>query len=183
MIHTKTDLKYYLYEDYKRFGKRPTIKDWILKNEWAYIYKYLKILRYLEYYENSKNRILYYCYFLRYKRMCFNLGVDIKTGNLGPGARIMHLGSYIRIRKKCQIGKNCTILPGVIIGNKYLEENDDFVTIGDNCYLGLGVKIFGNITIGDNVTIGANSVVTKSIPDNAIVGGVPAKVIRFKNVE
>jgi len=183
MIRTKDELKFYFKADFNRFGKRPSIKDWILKNEWAYIYKYQKILRYLEYYENNRNKILFYFYFIRYKRLCFNLGLDIKTGNLGPGARIMHIGSLIRIKKRCKIGKNCTILPGVVIGNKYLEENNDFVTIGDNCYLGLGVKIFGNITIGNNVTIGANSVVTKNIPDNAIVGGVPAKVIRFKNVE
>jgi serine O-acetyltransferase len=43
----------------------------------------------------------------------------------------------------------------------------------------LGVKIFGKVTIGDDVVIGANSVVTKDIPDNAIVGGIPAKIIKI----
>ena len=52
--------------------------------------------------------------------------------------------------------------------------------MGDNCYLGLNTIILGPITIGDNVTIGANSVVTKDIPDNAVVGGVPAKIIKMK---
>ena len=46
-----------------------------------------------------------------------------------------------------------------------------------------GSIVFGGITIGDNVTIGANAVVNKPVPDNAIVAGVPAKVIRIKNCD
>jgi len=68
--------------------------------------------------------------------------------------------------------------PGVVIGNKNLEEDNSFVTIGDNCYLGLGVKVFGQIVIGNNVTIGANSVVVKDIPDNCVVSGIPARIIK-----
>ena len=49
--------------------------------------------------------------------------------------------------------------------------------IGDNCVIGVGACIFGTPVIGDNVTIGANSVVTKDVPSNCIVAGVPAKVI------
>ena len=45
----------------------------------------------------------------------------------------------------------------------------------------MGCKIFGSVRIGNNVTVGANAVVTKDIPDNAVVGGVPAKVIRIKD--
>ena len=69
-------------------------------------------------------------------------------------------------------------MPGVVIGNKRLEEDDSWVIIGDNCYIGLGAKIFGSVKIGNNVIIGANSVVTKDIPDNCVVGGIPAKVIK-----
>ena len=53
--------------------------------------------------------------------------------------------------------------------------------IGDNCLINTGVTIIGPITIGNNVTIGAGSVVTKDIPDNAVVAGVPAKIIRIEN--
>lgn len=181
MIQTKEDLAYYLLEDLKRLeGRKPNIKDRLLKNECYYTYKYLKILRNLEYHKNASNTFRYLYYFIRYKRMCFDLKVDIKPGNLGPGARIMHLGSLIRIKRECKIGPNCTILPGVVIGNKHLIGHQEWITIGDNCYIGLGAKIFGDVTIGDNVTIGANSVVTKDIPDNAIVGGCPARILRFK---
>ena len=131
-------LKQILQADLQRFNNRkPFIKDWILKNEWAYIYRYIRTLRYLEYYLNTGNRMIYYWYFLRYKRMCFNLNIDIKTNNLGPGFRLMHLGALVRIKHNCRIGKNCTILPGVVIGNKRLDEDGSWVIIGDNCYIGL----------------------------------------------
>lgn len=55
-------------------------------------------------------------------------------------------------------------------------------TIGDNVTIYAGAKVIGNIKIGNNVTIGANSVVTNNVPDNAIVAGAPAKILRYKNV-
>ena len=87
----------------------------------------------------------------------------------------MHVGPNV------QIGKNCTMLPGVVFGNKHEAEDEVHVIVGNNCYFGLGCKIFGSVRIGNNVTVGANAVVTKDIPDNAVVGGVPAKVIRIKD--
>ncbi|WP_288317860.1 serine O-acetyltransferase [Xylanibacter caecicola] len=184
MIKSKSDLKFYLSEDLKRFdGKKPSLKDWIVKNEWAYFYKYLRTLRYVEYYMNTGNKIMYLFYFIKYKRMCYDLKIDIKPNNLGPGFRLMHLGALVRIKKNCRIGKNCTILPGVVIGNKRLNGDESWVTIGDNCYIGLGAKIFGEVHIGNNVTIGANAVVTKDIPNNTVVGGIPAKIIKYKMIQ
>jgi serine O-acetyltransferase len=49
--------------------------------------------------------------------------------------------------------------------------------LGNNVYVGPGSKLFGNITIGNNVAIGANAVVNTDVPDNVTVGGVPAKII------
>lgn len=49
--------------------------------------------------------------------------------------------------------------------------------IGDNCYIGPGAKLFGDIRIGNNVAIGANSVVNKSFEDNVTIAGVPAKIV------
>ena len=51
-------------------------------------------------------------------------------------------------------------------------------TIGDNVFLGLGCKVFGGITIGNNVIVAPNAVVTKDVPDNCVVAGVPARIIK-----
>jgi serine O-acetyltransferase len=52
--------------------------------------------------------------------------------------------------------------------------------IGDDVIIGSGAKVLGGITIGHNVTIGANSVVTHSVPDNVVVGGIPARILKEK---
>lgn len=179
MIKSKADLKYFLSEDLKRFSKKPSFKDRILKNEVWYIYKYQRYLRYLEYYRNTgRSKIFLYCYFFRYKRLGFDLRFTIYPNTIGPGFRIYHTGDFIHIKKNCRIGSNCTLLPGVVIGNKNLEGDNTWVTVGDNCYFGLGAKVFGEVKIGNNVVIGANSVVVKDIPDNCVVSGIPARIIK-----
>lgn len=52
--------------------------------------------------------------------------------------------------------------------------------IGDNVSIGSGAVVVGPIIIGNNVLIGANSYVDKDLPDNAVVAGIPAKIIRYK---
>lgn len=77
------------------------------------------------------------------------------------------------------IGKNCLIFQGVTIG----VGTSGIPRIGNNVILSSGAKIIGGITIGNNVTIGANAVVTKDVPDNSIAVGIPAKVIAVNTPE
>lgn len=181
MIITKQDLKHFLEEDLKRYNNNiPNFKDRILHNEVWYIYHYIKHLRYVEYYKNTKcSKILFLYHWIRYKHLGFKLHFTIYPNTIGPGFRIYHTGGFIHIGPKVKIGKNCTILPGVVFGNKSESEDEGLAKVGDNCYIGIGAKILGSVTIGNNVVIGANSVVTKDIPDNAIVAGIPAKIIKF----
>lgn len=52
------------------------------------------------------------------------------------------------------------------------------ISIGNNCWIANSVNIFGGVTIGNNVVIGANSVVTKDIPDNSLAVGNPARLVK-----
>lgn len=173
-------LSYELAEDIKRFDNhRPTLKDRILHNEVWYIYHYIRHLRYVEYYQD-KNKLKFLWHFFWYKRLGFKLRMTIYPNTIGPGFRIYHAGDFVHVGPNVKIGRNCTMLPGVVFGNKTEAPDDKTVIVGDDCYFGLGVKILGTVKIGKNVTVGANAVVTKDIPDNAIVGGVPAKIIKMK---
>ena len=106
----------------------------------------------------------------------------IAPNSVEEGLQILHIGGFTHIGANTHIGKNCTILPEVVFGNKNQNIKFQKIEVGDNCYFGLGSKIFGPVKIGNNVTVGANSVITKDIPDNAVVGGIPAKIIKFKEV-
>lgn len=66
---------------------------------------------------------------------------------------------------------------------KYVDQvvlQQDMPIIGDNVSIGSGAVVVGPIHIGDNVSIGANSYVDKDIPDNVVVAGIPAKILRRK---
>lgn len=105
------------------------------------------------------------------------MGVEIPAKTkIGEGLQIWH-GVGIIINVKTIIGKNCVLRHTTTIGNKY--GGGESPVIGDNVNIGAHSIIIGDIKVGDNVTIGAGSIITKSIPDNAIVYGNPLK-IKFK---
>lgn len=91
-----------------------------------------------------------------------------------------------------EIGKNCNISHNVRIYTETDLSDQDFanhnrlkkqgsVKIGDFVWIGANVMIVPGVVIGSNSIIGANSVVTKSIEENTIVGGVPARVLTKKS--
>ena len=81
------------------------------------------------------------------------------------------------INGKAKVGKNVTLYPGVCVGQKSPSEVPE---IGDNCFIGLSAKVMGKVKVGNNVTIAPNAVVTHDVPDNCVVAGVPAKIIKYK---
>lgn len=80
------------------------------------------------------------------------------------------------IHARTVIGNKCTIGTCVTIGGK--SGCYEVPIIGDNVQISSGAKILGPVRIGSNVIIGANAVVTKDVPDNCVVVGAPARIIR-----
>lgn len=77
-----------------------------------------------------------------------------------------------------KIGGGTTIYQNVTLGAGKGNGEDIWPTIGKNCKIYAGAVVIGNITIGDGAVIGANAVVTKDVPPNVVVAGVPAKIIK-----
>ena len=97
------------------------------------------------------------------------------ANNIGKGFSIAHYGSIV-ISNNAIIGDNCRIHEGVCIGST--NGDSKAPSIGNNVFISTGVKILGNITIADDVAIGANAVVVKDIATPRTTwGGVPAKKI------
>lgn len=110
--------------------------------------------------------------------LIYNSSVPFEA-KIGKGSHFGYGGIGVVIHKNSVIGKNCQIGSNVTIGGR--SGHPKVPIIGNDVYLATGSKILGPIKIGNNVTVGANAVVLKDVPANAIVAGVPAKVIRFKD--
>lgn len=101
---------------------------------------------------------------------------------IGGGAFVLNhpMTSFINCKR---IGDHFTICQSTTIGNGLHGRNDLIPTIGNNVSLGANVNIVGNVSIGNNVIVGAGSVVVKDVPDNCVVAGNPAKIIRYLSIE
>ena len=96
---------------------------------------------------------------------------------IGPYAYVLN-HPYATTINANTIGSNFTLCHLTTLGNKKHGRNDLVPTIGNNVSLGVNVTIIGDVKIGNNVVVGAGSVVVSDIPDNCVVVGNPAKIIR-----
>jgi serine O-acetyltransferase len=114
---------------------------------------------------------------IMHRHLTYKLGISIPPRTqIGSGFYIGHFGGII-VHPLSVIGKNCNISQGVTLGQANRGKNKGYPILGDNVYIGPGAKIIGAVTVGNNVAIGANCVVTKSVPDNSVVVGIPGRVI------
>lgn len=108
---------------------------------------------------------------MRYIKISKKLGFSIGSDVFGYGLVIPHYGTIV-VGGNNKCGNYCVLHTSTCItGNGK--------TIGDALYLSTGAKITSKITLGDNISVGANSVVNKSLPEgNVMIAGAPAKVIK-----
>jgi serine O-acetyltransferase len=173
MIKNKRELIFYLLADAEAHG----VSTW----KWWYRFKrptlsFQRTMRYFEYYKNRSPKGLGRLWLLwlhvKFRLLSIHLGFTIPPNTCGPGLCLPHYGTIV-ISPSAKLGENCKLHVCVNIGLK----NGKAPAIGNNVYIGPGAKLFGGISIGDNVVIGANAVVNRDVPDNVSVAGVPARII------
>jgi serine O-acetyltransferase len=105
------------------------------------------------------------------------------NADIGPGFLISHVGGIV-IGGKTVIGKNCDIRQNTTLGGNYRKINKDGRTqplVRDNVSIGAGAVIVGPILIKSNAIIGANSMVNRDVSEGAIMLGVPAKIVKYRD--
>lgn len=188
MIKSTDDYVYYLEAD--RIAKSipgktilsERIKYHIFPN---YIWEFQRTLRKLEYYKNCKkgspSAITLLFITRRFRNLSHMLGFTIPANVFGPGLSIAHYGTIV-VNPGAKVGANCRLHTSVNIGTE-AGYGYKAPTIGSNCYIGPGAKIFGAIEIADNTAIGANAVVSKSFMEgNIAIGGIPARKIGWVDI-
>ncbi len=182
MIQSKKEYQDYLAQDRKALGiPKKSIKLWIREILFPdYIYRFQKLLRKVEYTKNCKKgfwgKLRYVWLQFWFKRLSLKLGFSIPLNVFGPGLAIVHYGTII-VNANARVGSNCRIHPSTCIGTS--GGTSKAPQIGNNVYIAPGVKIYGDIIIGNNIATAANAAVSSSFTEeNVLIGGVPAKKIK-----
>ncbi len=175
MITSNKELKEFLMQDAKA-NKKVSIRSKLFGDE---LWKFQILMRKCDYFSFKKrNNFLYYLpfafYKFRYHHLSVKLGFSIPYNVFGKGLSIAHYGTIV-VSGRSTFGENCRIHACVNIG---VSGKSNAPKIGNNVFIGPGVKIVGDVSIADGVCLGAGAVVVKSITEpNTTWGGVPAKKI------
>jgi len=128
-------------------------------------------------------KVIFYPYLLLYRYWVdWVWGIELpRKLTVGKGLSLYH-GHALVINQGVVIGNNCSLRNSTTIGHKQLVDGSFSACprIGNNVDIGANVCIIGDVEIGDNVAIGAGSVVVKSIPANSIAVGNPARILEKK---
>jgi serine O-acetyltransferase len=185
-MQTFKDFKSSLRADhFRNFGK---VKSSIFFKLFDRKYKLLFLFRLCHFIYNFRARhvvfkVMYRIVLFFHNRLQGKLCVEISPETkIGKGLFLPHPNGIV-LNPNVVMGDNCTILHQVTIGNNEFKGLNELADIGNNVHIGAGAKIIGPCKIGHNVTIGANSVVTKDVLDNQVVGGIPARVLSNKITE
>lgn len=174
------ELRNVLKQDYARYEIQPFGR----RTFWGYLLG-LRIANYLS---NKRKESLVFAppyvisaFVCKIASHVYQIQIPITT-SIGGGLKFAHFSGIV-IANSVVIGENCTIHQNVTLGNGFSKNNSGHPVIGDNVVIFPGAVVAGNVKVGNHVLITANAVVTKDVPNNSIVGGVPAKIIGVYNDE
>lgn len=177
-ISSLSALKYFISRDFQKINGKITFKKFMRSLLTEPGFKFTFWLRNTRYwYLKGKWAAIpfLFCRF-RLKHYSYKYEFDISYRTpIGPGLSVAHIG-YVVVAVE-SIGSNCFLRPGVVLGKNLVGEGRT-PRVGDNVHFGVGSKIIGDITIGNNVVIGANAVVTHDVESNCVVAGVPARMLK-----
>ena len=183
---TRNELKSIIEKDaafYNSYSKKAHIKMILTNSHFYVINKYMRLLRYEEYYRKKSaggglhvfNKVMEFIYSRKKNKLGNTLGFYINPNTLGAGTIIYHHGSII-INTDAVVGCGCKLHGNNCIGNDGVSLKAPH--IGNNVEIGFGASIIGDVTIADDVKIGAGAVVVKScLKKGASLVGVPAKEV------
>ncbi len=126
------------------------------------------------------HQFVMFFYHVWWKQVQIATGINIKPDcTIGPGLYLGHWGQ-IFIHPDVVIGRDCNIAHEVTLGIGCVDGEWGVPRVGDRVYIAPGAKIIGPISLADGTVVGANAVVTRSTDEDAVVAGVPARVISHK---
>ncbi len=134
-----------------------------------YIMQYLQAMRKCSYYKYSGS-ILYPYYYWKFRKLGYKLGFSIGYNSLGYGVVMPHYGTIV-VGASNRIGNFAVLHTSTCI-------TDNGKIIGDAFYMSTGVKMTSKLVLGNNVSIGANSLVNKDFGSGIMIAGCPAKVLK-----
>lgn len=178
MIRNRADLAAYLEAD-RIALRRSTARPFLYDEVW----RFQRLLRRLEYLVNTRAHagplhvIRFKFTSFLFHRQSVRCGFEIPPNTFGPGLSIAHRGTII-VHPDARVGANCRLHVDVVIGTRPGPPPEPVPQVGDNCYIGPGAKIFGDIVLGDNLVVGANAVVNTSFPGGHMtIAGAPARKV------
>ncbi|WP_190600013.1 serine O-acetyltransferase [Candidatus Vesicomyidisocius sp. SY067_SCS001] len=110
-------------------------------------------------------------------------GIEIHPGAVIGRRFFIDHGMGVVIGETAEIGDDCTLYHGVTLGGTTWQKGKRHPVLGNNVVIGAGAKILGPIVLADNVRVGSNSVVVKSIDESQTVVGVPGRVLKNNKIQ
>jgi serine O-acetyltransferase len=175
VIDSRTELRRFIAADLAAHGLRTWRPHYRLTQRPMY---FQWLLRRSEYWANCRRdplgRLVFVWLAIRAKLLGERLGFTVPRNTTGPGLALRHVGTVV-VNYQARIGARCTISHGVTIG---ADDQDRSPVLGDGVHISPNACVIGGITVGDNVGVWTGAVVTRDVPSNVSVAGVPARIVK-----